>query len=278
MSIRYGDRARSGAAVSASGRRSSGSAGGVQVHRQETFNSPGTWTWPGKVSYVQLLLVGGGGGGGAGGLNNPAPLWALSSGSGGGGGVRYEWETFVDGPVSVTVGAGGAGGPGGTPPPALPGFWPAPSLFGSRGGSSSFGSVSVGGGGGGGTNYAPFYPSNPSFVPAPADGGGAGASLSASTGGTYGCDWDRPSTPVVLWGSGAGSQQGYGRFGYGQGGYYTTRTYAQFAPQPYAYGASGVANTGNGGAAADRVPAAPLPPGGSGGSGVVIVSWWEPAV
>lgn len=182
MSARYGSRTRSGDAISDLGRRAEAGGGGVQQVAEERFTSPGTWTWPGTVSYVQVTVVGGGGGGG-GGRDNVAV-----AGGGGGGRVRTEiWP--VSGPVPITVGAGGTGGLRAAPGTTQNG------LQGADGGTSAFGplgpgpiplipatTVAAGGGGGGGGNVTGTSPNPGTPYPdsmgrdAPPIGGGGGGS------------------------------------------------------------------------------------------------------
>jgi len=116
--------------------------GGALEPYEEIFTAPGTWSWPGNVTEVEVMLVGGGGAGGNGGsytgppaVGNEIQVWG---GGGGGGGVRFE-RVPVSAPVPVVIGAGGTSGPAAT----------------QLGGSSSFGPVDVdGGAGGGGFNTA----------------------------------------------------------------------------------------------------------------------------
>ena len=112
--------------------------------RQVTYTTPGTWTWPGNIDFVEVILVGGGGGAG----RTPGPVFP-TGGAGGGGGVRTV-TVPVTGPVPYTIGAGGTSASG-----------PAPTLSNTPGGDTSFGSYSVGGGG-------------RSRGGAPPDGGGTG--------------------------------------------------------------------------------------------------------
>lgn len=116
--------------------------------RQVTYTSPSTWVWPGRITTVEVILVGGGGGA----AQWPTPTSTGISG-GGGGGVRVA-TVPVSGPVPITVGAGGTSGPVPTH---------------TSGGTSSFGSISVGGGGRAGS-------------PAPPIGGGGGGGTPTSPG------------------------------------------------------------------------------------------------
>lgn len=283
MSARYGEKARSGEPVSNAGRRQI-TGGTTQTGYEEVFTAPGTWTWPGNVTHVEVLLVGGGGGGGASksppGTNN----WA---GGGGGGGVRMVYDIPVSAPVPITVGAGGAGGtyPGGV---------------GLAGGDSAFGPLAppipantykVGGGGGG----APAEPS-PSYTPtssaAPPDGGGGGgtsmiytAGLYSFQGGLYGMPAsDNPTTnnPSLYENSegcgggaltpGGSTHNGLGRYGYGAAQQAYNMIFATAGQLLATQAASGLSNTGNG---AGAIKGQAAIPGGTGGSGIVIVRWWE---
>ena len=72
----------------------SGTAASGQIQTQ-LFTAPGTWTNPGTVTQVRVIVVGGGGGGG-----NPGPF-------GGSGGVAVAIVPIPASPVAVTVGTGG---------------------------------------------------------------------------------------------------------------------------------------------------------------------------
>lgn len=211
--------------------------------RQQVFTSPGTWSWPGSVSQVEVVLVGGGGGG-----TSVAVVGGATNVAGGGGGYR-EVLVPVSAPVPVTVGAGGNGGPN----------QPGPTIS-TAGGTSSFGPVSVGGGGQGNAS-------------APPTGGGAGGP-GPVTGqpGTYG----RPGydgaggaqvTNVLegnLYRAANGTVEHYGVGGQENT---TARWWGQpayIASTPYA----GVTGIGAGGhsSAASQTP---------GMGGTVIVRWFE---
>lgn len=192
MSLRYGERARSGEPVANAGRRQEGVSTVLQPYEQ-VFTSPGTWTWPGNVSYVEVVVVGGGGGGGYGSPEGPAPTpvpFGIRYGGGGGGGrVRLEYGVPVSAPVPVTVGAGGAAG---NWDPSAPLRTAA-----GVGGQSSFGPTIVAGGGGQGGSVSPTS-SGGSGGDAPPTGGGGGG------GGNYG-----PGATLPIAGVG-----GLGVFGY----------------------------------------------------------------
>ena len=98
--------------------------------KTQLFTSPGTWTNPGSVTQVRVLVIGAGGGSGS-------KATGYNPGTGGGGGVGYAVNVPVSGPVAVTIGVAGAGA-------TYPGS-------GASGGTSSFGSLVSCTGGGGGT-------------------------------------------------------------------------------------------------------------------------------
>ena len=288
MSARYGSRTRSGEAVSDLGRRAEAGAGGaVKQPYEQVFTAPGTWTWPGNVSYVKVTLVGGGGGS----SYSPGPAPTTTHGGGGGGGVRIEESLPVSAPVSITVGAGGSGGVSGPTPAAT------------AGGSSSFGPISVDGGAYSGA-----------AAPATGGGGGGGPALpnSASTGrglgGAYGSPghtgqymFEDAPTPRSHYAAGGGGGAGgsavgvvqvptdgpenrgivdhqhigRGVNGYGGGGGCPASTQLTSGTTIALYtvytdgvtSTDGRANTGAGGSAGKT--------GYDGGSGIVIVEWFE---
>lgn len=235
MSARYGSRTQSGEAVSGFGQRSLSAISGGQTFYEETFTAPGTWTWPGSVTHVEVLLVGGGGGGGA----NPG------GGSGGGGGVRWELDVPVSAPVPVTVGAGGVGSSSPT------------AIAAGVGGDSTFGPLVVGGGGGGANPGT-----TPSSCNAPPNGGGGGGRRSPpvpsvpSVGGDYG-------VPGIASQVGGGATLDGTRSGYGASG--GVNSLGKYAGQVAQDSGDSRANTGTGGnfGAYD------------GGSGIVIVRYWQ---
>jgi hypothetical protein len=149
-------------------------AGGDCVVTFTTANTT-TWTVPAGITSAEVLVVGGGGGGGGYFTGN-----ANSYAGGGGGGGVYDALAYPLTPannISITVGAGGAAGQSGASQP---------SLIGSNGGSTSFGSLVAGGGGGGGYDGSITYTNGLSGT---AGGGGGGASnywnaYTAGTGGT----------------------------------------------------------------------------------------------
>lgn len=169
------------------------------LNNDQTFTSPGTWTKPAGVDYVEVICVGGGGGGG-GGLWRPASA-GFRGGGGGGGAVVRGWVP-VTGPVAVTVGSGGTGGVSTYTP-----LNPAPTAYtytaATDGGTSSFGPVTppipsntvyAGGGGFGGAGHAapPFAPygrlpgQNAGNNAPTTNGGGGGAGGEGPVGGSYG--------------------------------------------------------------------------------------------
>lgn len=269
---------------------------GTRQPKEERFLSPGTWTRPSTVNWVQVIVVGGGGGGSV----APAPPTPLIAQSGGGGGVRIGLVP-VSAPVPITVGAGGTGE-----------VWPAGALA-TAGGTTSFGPLtppipantfSVGGGGAGllGPRIpAPLLPTATNG--APPDGGGSGGFQgptfipSPGRAGRYG----GPATPYNVpgasvgsaYGGSAGGWSGYvlespgstgigyapirpsGRFGFGGGGGSIRHGGGEFATPPTAPVRNGVANTGGGAAGTSGAAPSGAQPGGTGGSGIVIVRYWE---
>lgn len=85
----------------------------VQIVYNNTGDNTGTWTVPGGVTTVELLVVGGGGAGGAGGAFGPSG----GSPGGGAGGLYYTTSLGVSGTINLAVGIGAASvgsGNGGT--------------------------------------------------------------------------------------------------------------------------------------------------------------------
>lgn len=117
--------------------------------KEQEFTAPGTWTNPGSVTSVRVLVVGGAGGG------KPSPIINWFSG---GSGAVLERVVQVSGPQPVVVGAGGNNGD--TTPTSTVG---GDSTFGAPGPTQ----VVAGGGGAGGAV--------PGVYDAPPVGGGGGA-------------------------------------------------------------------------------------------------------
>lgn len=305
MSLRFGDKTRSGEPVAGFGQRAS-SGGGSWVMTETVFNAPGTWTCPPTVTSVEVIVVGGGGGGG-GAATSPG----VTSGGGGGGGVRTAIVP-VSGPVPVTVGAGGAGG--------------TPTTSAQTGGNSAFGPLGPGpvptippttiavGGGGGGSSYLPAETALPTVPPIGGGGGGIGdtsfypvPNMTGTTAGRYGyrSATNTISTPTRQYAIGAGGagdlntgrHGGRGKLGYGFG---APSNLLSLYPPSVGVGnparsttdagviaaTAGTANTGNGGGGGVWFSSVPLPvpfqpttplgfPGAAGGSGVVIVRHWS---
>lgn len=162
---------------------------GGRYTNEQRFTSPGTWTCPPTVSWVEVTVVGGGGGSGAFAREYP---YSPGEGTGAGGGGAVVIRTIpVSGPVPVTVGAGGAGGVSYTQPIPTPVSAPI-NICGSVGGTSAFGSlgpgpvplipattIAAGGGGGGGQPLTPDV--SRWGRPAPTIGGGAGGTPGSLT-------------------------------------------------------------------------------------------------
>ena len=292
MSSRYGDRTRSGDSVSGRGRRAS-SGGTVKQPYEQVFTSPGTWTWPGKVTTVEVFCVGGGGGGGGSGPWPSIPPLA-AGGGGGGGGAVLTGQVTVSAPVPVTVGAGGAGGL---------------NANGTQGGASAFGPLGPGpfplvpastffAGGGGGGQRGGIGSVSPGPVPAESRGGGAGGTVYPTPVAMHFGYFGGPSCPGSIGVSPAGearpgggalsggffladtwtaSSGGMGIDGFGGGG--GIRNGASQDGGGSLYGGAtlgdlnGRANTGGGGAGANEANLNQT--GGTGGSGIVIVRWFE---
>lgn len=260
--------------------------------RRQIFRAPGTWTNPGTVTSIDVIVVGGGGGG----ATSPYGY------GGGGGGYREGTLTIPTSPVPVTVGAGGAGGVDGVSGGA-----------GQVGGTTSFGSPSdpwaliVDGGGAGGSTVATPMP--------PIGGGGGGGTgpgglgypgtpLFGGMGNPFGVNY-----PTVLYKSPATSPSvipehffhatlnmqtthpsgrwgfcGGGNSGRDGGGIYAedptgSTEFFRWAYDavPYAnpegrFASPGMANTGGGGAGCKETPPTTA---GDGGSGIVILAWEE---
>jgi len=162
MTTRYGDKTRVTQGVPGWGRSSSTAS--AWIFYEQVFTSPGTWTKPATVSFVDVLVVGAGGGGGCGYTRpaTPQPATGIQYGFGGGGGgglVLYIEGHPVSGPVPITVGAGGTGGQV-AGPDGTGGATVAPTA----GGDSAFGPIAApvpantiratGGGGGGSAGFS----------------------------------------------------------------------------------------------------------------------------
>lgn len=249
---------------------------------QQTFNAPGTWTWPGICSTVEVLVVSGGGGG-ASGPGTTAPTATTSVSFAGGGGVNV-FMAPVTGPVPVTVGAGGTAGvwaPAG-----------APIVNGGNGGASGFGPVTppvptatawIEGGQGAGLTNMPTYPyANGGGVNSDGGGNPSLSPVSYRTANNIG------GTSPGNFGSSAGAGDtvdpwGTVRYSYGGGGRNGTTDIVKYGRAALASSINASfthnANTGHGGVSyAAFSPLVPIPvamTGLDGSSGTVIVRWIE---
>lgn len=263
--------------------RASVPQGSSRVYMQ-TFTSPGTWTWPGRVSAVEVLVVSGGGAGLTGPTVAPVgpttPSAAVFAGSGGVGSFCVN----VSGPVPVTVGAGGTA-------QLYPGVASVGPLPGGNGGTSAFGPIT------------PPIPANTAWL---SGGSGAGAptdpAMSYTTGGGLASDTAYPNVQLgtqsfTQYASGARVSGNYGgsavansdaeysgstKYGYGGGA--RTNGYPVMGRAFILNAASSqtavpnIANTGHAGTSHRSGAGTPIPvmmQGLDGGSGIVIVRWYE---
>jgi hypothetical protein len=122
-------------------------AAGAGVAGAQLFTSSGTFTKPGGISGMTVIVIGAGGGGGGGFSFAGA---GVTQGGGGGAGGSYVSRTYrasdIGATVSITVGAAGTGGAGGVAGGS--------GSNGTAGGNSSFGSLLAAFGGGRGTGGA----------------------------------------------------------------------------------------------------------------------------
>lgn len=228
-------------------------SGGYTVARFAEVGG-GTWTVPGGVSSVELLVVGGGGGGAGQGVGG--------GGGGGGGGVYYKaaYAVTPGSSIAFTVGAGGKGGPA--------------NGYGTAGSSSSFANfISYGGGGAttgwgvtgasggnnqGGTGF-PATGGTQGYYGSGCGAGAAGVATNGATGGA-GLSYSITGTATHYAGGGGGIMGGLGGLGGGGGGSPNTST-------PAFSGTNALGGGGGGGW---------NQPGGSGGSGVLILAFATP--
>jgi hypothetical protein len=218
-----------------------------------------SWTVPGGLTNLSVLVVAGGGGGGS------ATSSSTAAGGGGAGEVIINTSYAVSGVLNVTVGGGGNGGASG----AL--------NYGTNGSSSVFGAITALGGGGaalvgtlaGGTGYG--YAGGPSTSSSKYGGGGGGGaggtggggSGTAGGGGGAGVSNSITGTATYYGGGGGGgivSTGTIGTRGSGIGG-----AGGNLGSSP----TSATASTGSGGGGAGGKSAA----GGNGAGGVIIVSY-----
>lgn len=247
--MKYGAKTRSGEAVSLSGQRNQGGTGTTKQAYEQQFLAPGTWTWPGNCSFVEVLVVSGGDSGLRAPAGFPIPTGQTASATSGNGGGVGRFTIEVSGPVPVTVGAGGAANP-----------WPGPTpLRGPNlGGASAFG---------------------PTSPPIPT----SGTAYAIPFGNNDNNSFQFGLNPAVNLKT---ELLVNGRL-YGYGGASPDFSSARGAQVPAGRAAeAGRANTGEGGggfATPTVVPwAPPVPPtnrpylgAAAGGSGIVIVRWFE---
>ena len=162
----------------------------IAVPALSTFSTPGTYTWtaPGGVTSINLLVVGGGGAGGLGGGAGGGGAGGLIYYGPEAGGVAVSYPVTPGQTYTITVGGGGTG---------------------SNGGDSSFGTVVAAGGGRGGSQWDPG-PINPG-VGGSGGGGGmgpwyavAGAAASPAGQGYAGGSSSCPSGQRAACGGGGG--------------------------------------------------------------------------
>ena len=232
------------------------------------ITASGTWTNPGTVTNVGLLVVGSGGGGG-GGYNSTSKGFG---GGGGGGGVSVETDFAIatSNNLTVTIGAVGSagaangnGGTGGTST-VMNGATTLLSAIGGSGGSKGF--TSSGGTGASGGNATDSNGPDNGGTPAVsgwegtvplgysstiyyADGGAGGGTGGYNGAGQIGAQSEWASGGASPGGGGGGASWGAGGAG-GTG----------------SVGTAGAANTGGGGGGGGGNKA-----GGAGGSGYVII-------
>lgn len=223
---------------------------------RNVFTSSGTWTYPGALSDLMVLLIGGGG---SGAISFSSSNYATG---GGGGEILAKKLTGVVANQTVTIGTGG------TKSSTI-------AANGTAGGSSSFGSLATAAGGGAGVYNASAYVS----------AAGGGTTTQASwldknwttafwqpvldvVGGASqtGCQYTYyrqaiDATRTFTLGT-AGAQQGGAGTGYAAGGGNVYGTSSQ-------QGASAAANSGCGGGA--TVASSGTANAGQGGSGLVVV-------
>jgi hypothetical protein len=241
------------------------------------FTSNGAWTVPSGVTSVTVLVVGGGGGGGG---NS-----GFGGAGGGGGGVVYSANYAVTPGenIAITIGSGGIGagrGDGGSGANGGNSYFGSLVAYGGGGGAYGNNGGGNGGSGGGTANSANSYglgtpgQGNNGGVSAAwgCSGGGGGGSVGGNAdssrlkGGNGGAGYYSAITGTGQYYGGGGGGWGYsnsgaaGSGGGGRGG--TNGTPAT----------AGTANTGGGGGGGGTTGT-----GQNGGSGIVIVTWIDPA-
>ena len=215
--------------------------------RAEAFTTSGTWTRPSGIEWVDVLLVGGGGAGGG------TASGSTFGGGGGGAEVRFR-RVYVNGNLTITIGAGGSGDTssgedGEDSTVALAGV----TVFSAVGGGGGTTGGSGGGGDGGGT-LSDDRPTEGEesirYSDCACSGAAGGASVGVGSnsffavGGAFG---------GADGGSGGGASYGAG---------------ADAGADEHG-GTNAVANTGAGGGGSGKGFAS----GGDGGSGYCIVYW-----
>lgn len=215
--------------------------------RQVTYSSPATWTWPGTIDTVEVVLVGGAGAGQY--WPNPVVPTSRVTVQGGGGGIRMGIVP-VSGPVPIVVGAAGTviGPTPSTPSPAT-----------NPGGSSSFGSFAVDGGAGAGKSAPPIGGGGGQIYPP--SGGPAGPTVPNSPG-RYGHGYTNGPGPNPLLPTGYAGMGGEFIDGFAVYGGFNQMSAgpATWGYEKKTYGTA--------------FPSSPLNPNPS-MPGVVIVKWFE---
>jgi hypothetical protein len=207
--------------------------------KQEQFvytsgGSPYTWTKPAEFnsdSFIEVWVLGGGGGSGGTAATGVGQFVSASGGNGGGYAYKKIPNASLGSTETVTVGAGGAGGAAGN-------------NNGSRGNTSSFGSLCTATGGGGGNGS----PASAGTLTVAASG-----TLGSGTGGDINTDGGRSTAgqadfgvPILILSVGAGSAMATTK---GSGGSGAPGSYPAGGGVPPGAGTSQAARAGSAGAA-----------------------------